>query len=92
MTTSEKYGPSYLLSRKQIEDMYGVSERWLKDAFARGFGPPAYKIGRLVRYRLSEFEEWHKAKKKGAKQMPRIKQIYLPAPAELLLEEWDDWQ
>src|SRR5690349_15819210 len=51
--------PMFLLSREQVEDMYGLWRRWLELAAWRGHGPPIVKISRrMVRYRVGDIEAW----------------------------------
>lgn len=47
-----------LLTPAQVESMYGISERTLESWRHRGQGPAYIKAGRLVRYRILDFEQW----------------------------------
>lgn len=47
-----------LLSREDVENIYGVRKRFLEIAAVKGDGPPMVKIGRLVRYRAKDIDEW----------------------------------
>lgn len=48
-----------LLTRQQVEDRFGFpTKRYLEIAAVRGDGPPMLKIGRSVRYRVSDLREW----------------------------------
>lgn len=46
-----------LLSRSEVEEIYGVPKRFLERATRKG-GPRYIKIGRLVRYRAVDVEAW----------------------------------
>lgn len=51
--------PDMLLDRKQVEETFGLSKRWLELAALRGDGPPMIKISRrMVRYRVRDIEAW----------------------------------
>ena len=51
--------PERLLNRQEVEDLFGYpSKRFLEVAALRGDGPPMHKIGRSVRYRVSDLREW----------------------------------
>ncbi len=56
MTTSAE--DLNLLSLRQTADMLGVSEATIYSWRHRGEGPRGYKIGGLVRYRLSDVLAW----------------------------------
>lgn len=47
-----------LLSRDEVEETFGVSRRFLELAVARGDGPAVVRIGRSVRYRVSDILSW----------------------------------
>ena len=47
-----------LLTRNEVEDVFGISRRFLEVAAARGEGPVLVKIGRAVRYRWSDIVSW----------------------------------
>lgn len=48
-----------LLSRKDVEEEYGLPARWLELAALRGDGPKMLKISaRMVKYRRTDLEEW----------------------------------
>lgn len=48
-----------LLTRDEVEDLFGLSKRWLEVAATRGEGPPIVRISpRMVRYRVSDIEAW----------------------------------
>lgn len=48
-----------LLSRIEVETLFGISKRFLEIAALRGDGPPMIKIGkRMVRYRVADLRAW----------------------------------
>jgi predicted DNA-binding transcriptional regulator AlpA len=47
-----------LLSRIEVEKVYGIGRRFLELAVARGDGPRFVRVGRLVRYRISDLDTW----------------------------------
>ena len=47
-----------LLTQKQVAFQLGISERTLERHRVTGTGPRWARIGRLVRYRLSDLEQW----------------------------------
>ena len=47
-----------LLSRADVENIFGVSKRFLEVAVQRGDGPRMIEIGRLVRYRIGDVRAW----------------------------------
>ena len=47
-----------LLSRDEVEAIYGIPKRFLELAACKGGGPLFVKIGRLTRYRTAELEAW----------------------------------
>lgn len=50
--------PRRLLSRQEVEDQYGISKRFLETAKTTGVGPAHVQVGRLVRYRPDDIEQW----------------------------------
>lgn len=50
-----------LLSRDEVEELYGLSRRFLETAAARGDGPRIIRVGRLVRHRRKDIEAWIEA-------------------------------
>ena len=50
--------PRRLLSREEVEEVFGISKRFLETAKANGVGPSRVQIGRLVRYRPEDIEQW----------------------------------
>ena len=47
-----------LLTRVEVEEIFGISKRFLEVAAVRGDGPKHYAIGRSVRYRVSDINLW----------------------------------
>jgi predicted DNA-binding transcriptional regulator AlpA len=47
-----------LLSRKEVEDRFGIPKRFLELAVAKRAGPRVVRIGRLVRYRVADVADW----------------------------------
>ena len=59
MTTTAEPTPERRLTRQQVEDHFGYpSKRFLELAALDGGGPPMVKIGRSVRYKISDVREW----------------------------------
>ncbi|MEM7529125.1 MAG: AlpA family transcriptional regulator [Pseudomonadota bacterium] len=47
-----------LLNRKEVEEVFGISKRFLELAALRGDGPPIVRIGRSVRYWPADVRAW----------------------------------
>lgn len=48
-----------LLSRREVQQRFGLTVRFLEVAAVRGDGPPMIKISkRMVRYRATDIDEW----------------------------------
>jgi len=47
-----------LYDETKIAELLHVSKRWLQTARQTGQGPSFVKVGRLVRYRPQDLEEW----------------------------------
>jgi len=47
-----------LLSRADVEEIFGISKRYLEIAAQRNAGPCMIKIGRSVRYRVGDIRQW----------------------------------
>ena len=47
-----------LLNRDEVERHFGIPKRFLELAVTRGDGPTLVRIGRLVRYRVSDIRQW----------------------------------
>ncbi len=52
-----------LLSRPEVEATFGITRRWLEVSAVRGDGPPMIKIGRSVRYRTGDVQDWIAARR-----------------------------
>ena len=50
-----------LLNEKEVEQLYGISKRWLQKRRCIGGGPVFIKIGKSVRYRISDIESYLQA-------------------------------
>lgn len=50
-----------LLDRKEVEQYFGIPKRYLELAVMRGDGPRIVRVGRLVRYRVSDVRLWIEA-------------------------------
>lgn len=47
-----------LLNQKELSEILNMSEAWLEMSRFKKSGPPYLKIGRAVRYRLSDVNKW----------------------------------
>lgn len=47
-----------LLDRSEVEQHFGIPKRFLELAATRGDGPKLVRIGRLVRYRVTDVRIW----------------------------------
>ena len=47
-----------LLTQKEVAHQLGISQRTLERHRVIGTGPRFVRLGRLVRYRMSDLEEW----------------------------------
>ena len=52
-----------LLSRGEVQNIFGISQRFLEVAAVKGGGPAYHKIGRNVRYRVADLRQWIKAQR-----------------------------
>ena len=50
-----------LLNRAEVHSQFGLTQRFLEVSAVRGDGPPMVKIGRSVRYRVSDLRGWIEA-------------------------------
>lgn len=55
MNDQEEY---FLLSRKDVEERFGVCKRYLEVADAKGVGPKRVQLSRSVRYRVKDVRDW----------------------------------
>lgn len=56
---------SRLLNRVEVEEQYGIPKRYLEIAAMRGGGPPIVRLGRLVRYRTCDIQNWIEKRVEG---------------------------
>lgn len=54
----KQYETDRLLSRADVEEIFGISKRYLEIAAQRNDGPCMIKIGRSVRYRVDDIRQW----------------------------------
>ena len=47
-----------LLSREEVEDIFGITKRYLEHVGLNGTGPTMMRSGRSVRYRVRDIDEW----------------------------------
>lgn len=52
------HNPERLLTRSEVEDLFGLSVRFLEVSATRGDGPVMIRVGRLVRYRIRDIHDW----------------------------------
>ncbi|WP_374433543.1 helix-turn-helix transcriptional regulator [Tabrizicola sp.] len=55
---AERLNPKKLLSRDEVEALFGISKRFLELAVRKNNGPVFVKVGRLTRYRAQDIETW----------------------------------
>lgn len=53
-----QYETDRLLSRSEVESIFGISKRYLEAAAQRNEGPRRIQIGRSVRYRIGDIQRW----------------------------------
>jgi excisionase family DNA binding protein len=46
------------ITRDDLSRILGISRSTLDNAAARGYGPPFYRVGRLIRYDATEVQAW----------------------------------
>ena len=61
--TSDQLGRNSLITDEQAAIYLSISENWLRQARMdrnreQALGPPFIRIGRAVRYRISDLDEW----------------------------------
>lgn len=54
-----------LLTRLEVQDIFGISKRFLEISACRGDGPPFIRVGRSVRYRVADIRDWIVANRVG---------------------------
>ncbi|WP_419741259.1 helix-turn-helix transcriptional regulator [Ruegeria sp.] len=47
-----------LLSRVELEDLFGISKRLLESRAGTATGPRFLRVGRLVRYKVADIRAW----------------------------------
>ncbi|WP_299085401.1 helix-turn-helix domain-containing protein [uncultured Ruegeria sp.] len=47
-----------LLSRAEVEELFGISKRFLESRAGSVTGPRFVRVGRLVRYKLADIHAW----------------------------------
>jgi excisionase family DNA binding protein len=47
-----------LIGVKELSDYIGIPERTLREWNYKGIGPKSYRVGRWLKYRKSEVDEW----------------------------------
>ncbi len=52
----------FLLTRAEVEARFGLSKRYLELASVNMQGPRVVRIGRSVRYRVSDIRDWIEAR------------------------------
>ena len=55
---AQRLNPQKLLSRDEVEALFGISKRFLELAVRKNNGPVFVKVGRLTRYRVQDVEAW----------------------------------
>jgi len=56
---ANEISPERLLTRDEVEAVFGISRRYLEVSAVRGDGPPMIRVGsRMVRYRVRDLHEW----------------------------------
>lgn len=58
MTSDHTVNLPQLMTQKELCAYIGKSEAWAERARLDGSGPPYVKLGRSVRYRASDVEDW----------------------------------
>ncbi len=54
-----------LLTRGEVQSHFGLSQRFLEMSAVRGDGPPFFRIGRNVRYRVADLRAWIDSRRVG---------------------------
>jgi Helix-turn-helix domain len=58
VTPAPKTPPAPTLSCSDAATYLGLSLWWLKNARRKGTGPAYLRIGRTIRYRVTDLDEW----------------------------------
>ena len=54
-----------LLSRTEVEELFGIPKRFLEKSATTGEGPLRVYVGRLVRYRATDIRDWIESNVRG---------------------------
>jgi hypothetical protein len=65
MDTLPSFAPPTFLTQREVSDLLRLSERTLEDWRLTCQGPPYLKLGRHVRYDLTDVVEWARGQKHG---------------------------
>lgn len=57
-SSTEPLNPQRLLSRDDVDSIFGIPKRFLELAACKGNGPAFIKVGRLTRYRVEDVLDW----------------------------------
>lgn len=58
-----------LLCRAEVEAQFGIPVRFLELAVSRGDGPAIVRLGRSVRYRVCDVQEWIAQRVEGGRDV-----------------------
>lgn len=58
MAHTEDQGHEPLMTTKDLAEFLAISVRTIEHWRLHGDGPPAYRVGRHLRYRASDVEAW----------------------------------
>lgn len=84
-----------LLPEKKLATLLSLKPATLRRWRTEGFGPPFFKVGRYVRYRLSEAKAWLEANKHTSttyerpdrKPHRRRSEDFVPSPTGLAIRD-----
>ena len=51
-------GSDRLMTRKEVEEIFGISKRFLEISAAQRIGPAIVRVGRSVRYSPADIRNW----------------------------------
>ena len=61
---ANELNPERLLTRDEVEALFGITRRYLEVSAVRGDGPPMIRVeSRMVRYRIADLREWLDARR-----------------------------
>lgn len=63
MVQTDSTGNPLFVTEEELERLFGLSRSYWQKSRVRGGGIPFYKIGRSVRYKLSEVEAFFESNK-----------------------------